>query len=325
MVRIALDAMGGDRAPEETVAGAVAAAGRGVEVVLVGEEPAIRPLVEEHGLELPVVHARQTIEMGEEPARAIREKKDASVVVAARMVKEKEAEGMVSAGSTGAALAAASLIIGRIPGVHRPAIATILPTPGSPIVLLDSGANPECRPEHLAQFGIMGTILAETYLGLERPRIGLLSIGEERGKGRELERATYALLEEAPIDFIGQVEGRDLATGKADVFVTDGFTGNVVLKTGEGTAQFIIELLGEAISSSGGLGEGAMGLGLKLKELEARLDYESSGGGHLVGTRGVVVIAHGSSSRVAVGNALAMAADGAERGLVEKLSARLHG
>ncbi|MGH9167071.1 MAG: phosphate acyltransferase PlsX [Acidimicrobiia bacterium] len=325
MVRVALDAMGGDRAPKETVGGAVAAAARGVKVVLVGDEGLLHPLLEEHSAELPVVHAPEVIEMGEDPVRAIREKKGSSVAVAARLVKEGEADGMVSAGSTGAALAAASLLIGRIPKVHRPAIATILPTPGSPLILIDSGANPECRPEYLAQFGIMGSTLAEIYLGLERPRVGLLSIGEERGKGRELERKAYRLLEQSGLHFVGNVEGRDLATQKADVFVTDGFTGNMVLKTGEGTAQFVLAMLAEVIFGSEEFREVAAALGPKLGELKAHLDYETTGGGHLAGIGGVVVIAHGSSSRVAVANALAMAADGAERGLVEKLASRLDG
>lgn len=319
-MRIALDAMGGDRAPFETVAGAIAAAGRGVEVALVGDEAKLRRTLAESDADLPIVHAPEFIEMGEDPVRAIREKRRSSVAVAARLVKEGEAAGMVSAGSTGAALAAASLIMGRIPKVHRPAIATIIPVPDNPIVLLDSGANPECRPEHLAQFGIMGATLAEIYLGLERPRVGLVSIGEERGKGRELERKAYGLLEEAPIHFIGQVEGRDLATRRADVFVTDGFTGNVILKTGEGTAQFVLELIGRALLDDSTDGTD---LGPKIRELSQYLDYESTGGGHLVGIDGVVVIAHGASSRVAVANALAMAADGADRGLVGKLAARL--
>lgn len=319
-MRIALDAMGGDRAPFETVAGAIAAAGRGVEVTLVGDEAELRRTLAESDADLPIVHAPELIEMGEDPVRAIREKRRSSVAVAARLVKEGEAAGMVSAGSTGAALAAASLIMGRIPKVHRPAIATIIPVPDNPIVLLDSGANPECRPEYLAQFGIMGATLAEIYLGLERPRVGLVSIGEERGKGREIEREAYGLLEEAPIHFIGNVEGRDLATGRADVFVTDGFTGNVILKTGEGTAQFVLELIGRALLD--GSTEGT-DVGPKIRELSQYLDYESTGGGHLVGIDGVVVIAHGASSRVAVANALAMAADGADRGLVGKLAARL--
>lgn len=325
MARIALDAMGGDRAPAETVAGALQAAREGVEVVLVGDPGALQPLLEREGAELPMVEADEVIGMADDPVRAVRERPGSSMVVAARLVEDGEAAGMVSAGSTGAALAAASLVIGRLPKVHRPAIATFLPTPGTHTVLLDSGANLECRPEFLVQFGVMGAVLAEIYLGLDPPRVGLVNIGEERGKGRELEKLAYGLLEEAPVEFVGNVEGRDLASGKADVWVADGFTGNVILKTGEGTAQFVAELVMEVLMSDEESREAARVLAPRLMELKQRLDYESTGGGHLVGVDGVVVIAHGSSSRVSIANALKMAADGARRGLVQQVSARLNG
>ncbi len=318
MARIALDAMGGDRAPMETVAGAVLASGRGHDVVLVGDKERLDPILHQLGSDVSVIHADDVIAMGDDPARAIREKPDASITVATRLVAEGGAEGMVSAGSTGATLAAASIIMGRIPGVSRPAVASILPTPGRSTVLLDSGANPDCRPEHLVQFSLMGTVLAEVYLGLTRPRVGLLNIGEEASKGRELEREAYTLLERAPIAFVGNIEGMDLTAGKADVVVTDGFTGNVTLKTGEGTARFVAGAVLEALSVIAP--EDLARVLPLLDPLRAQIDYESFGGAHLVGVRGVVVIAHGSSSRVAVANAIEMADGGADRGVVARLT-----
>ncbi|MFQ5516135.1 MAG: phosphate acyltransferase PlsX [Acidimicrobiia bacterium] len=309
MARIALDAMGGDNAPREVIAGAVLAAGRGVDVVLVGDEGRLAGLMSRSEDALPVVHAPEVIDMHEDPAAAIREKKQASVRVAAKLVADREAAGMVSAGSTGAAMAAAALVIGRLPGVSRPAIATIIPGIESPTVVLDSGANIECRPEHLAQFAVMGAALAATYIGVERPTVGLLNIGEEEGKGRELEKAAFPLLAASSVEFVGNVEGRDLASRRADVFVTDGFTGNVLLKAAEGTARMVVGL-----AAAGG---GA------IAELADRLDPESYGGAHLVGSRGVVVIAHGSSSRVVIANALEMAAEGAKNGLVDRIAAGL--
>lgn len=321
MARIALDAMGGDRAPSETVAGAVAAAAEGVDVVLIGDEEKLRPLLEVDGADLPIVNATEVIGMEDDPASAIREKKDASVTVAARLVEAGEAAGMVSAGSTGATLAAAALIIGRLPGVSRPAIGSLFPA-GDGIVVLDVGANIECRPEHLAQFAVMGSALATTYLDKKDPKVGLLNIGEEEGKGRGLEKEAHALLSKAPINFIGNVEGYDLATDKADVFVTDGFTGNVMLKTSEGAARFLAHATTEALLDDADP-ELAHALAERLAEINERIDPESYGGAHLVGTKGVVVIAHGSSSRVAVTNAIRMAAEGAERDLPGRVAAGL--
>jgi glycerol-3-phosphate acyltransferase PlsX len=205
--------------------------------------------------------------------------------------------------------------------VTRPSIASIFPTPGSPTIVLDSGANPDVKPEQLVQFAIMGTVACEVLLGIEHPRVGLLSIGEEKGKGRDLERAAYDLLEQAPIRFVGNVEGRDVAADKSDVIVTDGFTGNIFLKTMEGAAQVMVGYAMEAIS---GLDpEVQASVMPALAEVRRRLDYETYGGAQLLGVKGVVVIAHGTSSRVAVANALAMAAEGAEHDLPGRLAARL--
>lgn len=321
MARVALDAMGGDRAPLETVLGGAAAAERGYDVILVGDRAVLAPLVVDHESYLPIVHASEVIGMHEDPARAIREKPDASVSVAARLVRDGIVSAFVSAGSTGAALATAAITIGRLDGVDRPAVATMLPTPGSPTVLIDSGANQDCRPEYFPQFALMGSVVAEVHFGLDRPRVGLLNIGEERGKGRELERAAYELLEATAINFVGNVEGRDLSSDAVDVLVTDGFTGNVVLKTTEGTAQFVAQMALDAMATMS-LEDQKRVLPV-LSGLRARLDYETFGGAHLVGSKGVVVIAHGTSSSVAISNAIALAADGADRDLVKRLADRV--
>lgn len=319
MPRIALDAMGGDFAPQEAVLGAVRAAKEGVDVVLVGDEAAIRYWLDEAGDSLPIVHAGEVIEMSDDPATAIRTKKNASVSVAARLVAQGEADGLVSAGSTGATMAAAAFLIGRLDGVQRPAIGSIFPTGH---VVLDAGANLDCKPEHLLQFGIMGSVLAEVYLGLETPSVGLLNIGEERGKGRDLERAAHDLLEQSALHFVGNVEGRDLGGNSVDVLVTDGFTGNVLLKGAEGIAARIMRSL------SAEFGELQMekelpGMQRVMSGMAARLDPETYGGAHLVGTKGVVVIGHGSSSRTAIANALRMASEGAAAGLVDRIAVGL--
>lgn len=317
MARVALDAMGGDHAPQQTVKGALDAVDRGVDVVLVGEREALAAELASHGADLPIVHAAQTITMDDDPASAIREKKEASISVAARLVGDGECAGMVSAGSTGAAMAAAAIVIGRVKGVSRPAIATIFPL-GHPAVVLDAGANLDVRPEHLAQFAVMGSLVAEVYLGSTDPRVGLLNIGEESGKGRDLEKEAFHLLGRCGVNFVGNVEGRDVGSGSAEVFVTDGFTGNVFLKTAEGTARAVASVVAELLDGDGSASSW-------LDELRRRIDPEAYGGAHLVGTKGTVVIAHGSSSHRAIANALAMAAEGAEKRLVERVEASLDG
>lgn len=313
--------MGGDRAPTETVAGAVAASAQGVDVVLVGDAAVLSDQLAALGGDLPVVHAPDVIGMGDEPARAIREKPDSSVAVCARMVKDGEVDGFVSAGSTGAAMASAAVLMGRLEGVLRPTIASVLPTRGTPTIMVDSGANPEVKPEHLLQFGEMGAALAEIGLGIEHPRVALLNIGEERSKGRPLEKAAYELLSNANVVFVGNVEGRDIAGDRADVIVTDGFTGNVFLKTIEGAGGLVISLLDEALATaSDATKEEVMGL---IKPIVHRMDYEETGGAFLLGVDGVVVIAHGSSGRRAIANALVLAFEGARGGLVSRVAARV--
>lgn len=322
MPRIAVDAMGGDHAPLEVVRGSVDASRDGVEVILVGNEPLIAPILERFDSDLPVVHTTEVIEMHQDPSRALRDKRDASVLVAARLVKEDKAEGLVSAGSTGATMAAAAFIMGRLAGVSRPAIASIFPTSE---VVVDIGANLEVRPENLLQFAIMGNAVAEVYNELERPRVGLLNIGEEPGKGRPLEQVAHELLEEAKsINFIGNVEGTDFGRDRADVFVTDGYTGNILLKTGEGASRAIFRMLMEAMEPDE-YQEPLTRLVPAFMELRQRIDPETTGGAHLVGTNGVVVIAHGGSSHRAVDNAIHMAAEGVTRGLVERIAIGLDG
>lgn len=314
MSHIALDAMGGDRAPDEIVAGGVAAAEHGVQVLLVGDEVRIRPILDGLGADLPIVHAESTVEMGEDPAKAVREKPDASVVICARLVAAGEVQGFVSAGSTGAAMASAAIIVGRLKGAQRPTIASIIPGLESPTIVIDSGANPEVKPKHLVQFALMGAALAEVACGRDPARVGLMSNGEERGKGRALERSAFELLEASPLTFVGNVEGRDLATGRVDVIVTDGFVGNVLIKTIEGSAALIQTMLMAAVERlDSGIRDQIMAEFVPILE---RMDYESTGGAHLLGVNGVVVIAHGSSSRKAIANAVRMASEAADAGLV---------
>lgn len=318
MARIAVDAMGGDRAPEEVVHGAVAAARSGIEVVLVGDGPRLDALLADAKAagELEVVPASQVIGMGEDPASAIRDKKDASVTVAAQLVAAGEAEGMVSAGSTGAAMAAAVFVIGRLAGVSRPAIATLLPTGR---IILDAGANLSCRAEHLVQFAVMGAALSSSHFEIAEPTVGLLNIGEEEGKGRDLEKEAYRLMASVPgINFVGNVEGRDLATERADVIVTDGFTGNVMLKTAEGAARMALRLMLDAVSDPQ-YQEAVATLAPALMTVRGRLDPESTGGAPLLGVKGNVVIGHGSSSRIAIRNAIALAAEGADHHLPARI------
>ena len=319
MARIALDAMGGDRAPEATVAGAIDSE---IDVVLVGDETVLRPVLD--GRDIPIVHAPDVIDMGDNPAKAIREKRESSIAVAAKLVADGEVDGLVSAGSTGAAMAAAALIIGRMEGVLRPVIAAVLPAGEKGKIVLDAGANPDVKVDHLVQFAVMGSALAQTRLGIVAPKVGLLNIGEEPGKGRELERAAYDALEKAPINFVGNVEGRDIATDRADVIVTDGFTGNVVLKTSEGTSELVMDAfaseLGSLLLQHPELAET---LAPHVSSLRRRLDPETYGGASLLGVNGVVTIAHGSSSPRAIANALRLTAEEAQRHLLDRIRSGL--
>ncbi|MFP4553571.1 MAG: phosphate acyltransferase PlsX [Actinomycetota bacterium] len=313
--------MGGDHAPAETVAGAVDAVSRGVDIVLVGNRDLLTSELENYETDLPVVDASDVIGMGDDPTRALREKPQASIAVCARLVASGEADGFVSAGSTGAAMTAAAIIIGRLQGVTRPAIATIFPTPGTPTLVLDSGANPEVKASQLAQFAVMGSVAARALLDADPPRVGLLSIGEEKGKGRDLERVAYDLIAASQVEFVGNIEGRDVATDKVDVIVTDGFTGNVFLKATEGTASLITSYVMEAISMlPDDVQAQVMPALAKVKE---KMDWETYGGAQLLGVKGSALIAHGSSSRRAITNALTMARDSADKDLPGRMARAL--
>jgi glycerol-3-phosphate acyltransferase PlsX len=306
---IAVDAMGGDRAPAEIVAGARAAAEQhGIPVVLVGRS---EELPDTGGIE--VVHASEVIAMDAEPGASVRRLKDSSLVRCAELVRDGAASAMVSAGNTGATMASALLRMGRIRGVNRPAIATLIPCPGTtPTVLLDSGANADCQADWLLQFGQMGAVFARLRLGIDRPRVALLSIGEEAGKGNSLIKDAYALLDAAAwpgAEFVGNVEGRDLMTAAADVVVTDGFTGNVALKTLEGGMNALVGALFTAFGSSPEAEEGARLLGPALEPMYREFHPDTYGGAMLLGVRGVCIISHGSSNAWAMENAIRVAAD----------------
>ena len=319
---IAVDAMGGDRAPTEIVAGARQAADAGFPVVLVGDPDRLAGL-DTGGLE--VVAASEVIEMHDDPARAVRTKKDSSLLRAAEAVRDGRAAAMVSAGNTGATMASALLRMGRLKGLARPAIATPIPVPGTtPTVLLDAGANAECQPGWLVQFAQMGSVFARQRYGIERPRVGLLSIGEEDSKGNPLTKEAGALLRAGAagpdVDFIGNVEGRDVMTDTVDVIVTDGFTGNVVLKTLEGSMRFAMRSVLASFETSDEARAAGAVLLPALLPFAAEMDPDSTGGAVLLGVRGVCVISHGSSSATAVVNAVRVAAAAVDDGLVDRLA-----
>jgi phosphate acyltransferase len=313
---IAVDAMGGDRGPGAVVAGALAARSDTLTPVLYGDR-AVDPL----GLEL--VATQGAIEMHEKPADAVRAKPESSLVASVRAVQEGRADAVVSAGNTGAVLAAGLLELRRIPGVMRPAIAVPIPAQNGPSVLLDAGANADARPEHLVQFATMGAVFAEEILGLERPTVRLLSIGEEEEKGNQLTLEAHALLRESDLNFQGNCEGRDVLRGAADVVVTDGFTGNVVLKTLEGTIRTILEGLRDEITATTRGKLGGLLIRPASRRLRHRLDPDTYGGAYLLGLRGLAVIAHGNSSETAIANAIRLAARGVDNNVVGRLQARL--
>jgi len=309
MLPIAVDAMGGDNAPGEIIAGARRAQEEhGIPVVLVGRPEDLTDIGD-----LEVIEASEVIAMDAEPGASVRRMKDSSLVRAAEAVRDGRASAMVSAGNTGATMASALLRMGRISGVARPAIATLLPTPGStPTVLLDSGANAECSPEWLVQFGQMGAVFARDRLGIERPRVGLLSIGEEPGKGSPLVKEAYAALSEAEFvgaEFIGNVEGRDLLTDAVDVIVTDGFTGNVALKTAEGALKALMTALLTAMAGRPEALAAAEVLTPELDSLYREFHPDTYGGAMLLGVRGVCIISHGSTGATAMENAIVTGAE----------------
>ncbi len=346
MTRIAIDAMGGDHAPFEIVAGAVwAAADYGVALELVGKQDRIehcleviqqegflsdcgkagrkrRVRVDVKSLDIKVTHASEIIEMGEAPGQAIRKKKNSSIVLSVNSVATGSSDALVAAGSTGAAMASSLFGLGRIPGIDRPAIAVTLPTMKKPIVIIDAGANSNCTPQMLKQFAIMGMTFSKNVLGIENPRVGVLNIGEEAGKGNELAQSTYNILEEEKerFNFMGNVEGRELFLNVCDVVVCDGFVGNVVLKVTEGTSSLLFKMIKSEFKSDF-LGM-VIGLLAKpfMKRIYEKINYEEYGGALLLGVKGITVISHGRSKAYAIKKAVKVAKDAVEKGVNSKIS-----
>jgi glycerol-3-phosphate acyltransferase PlsX len=310
-MKIALDAMGGDYAPPVAVEGGVWAAREyGVEVVLVGREEDVRQELAKYdtsGLSLPIVHASQVIEMEEHPAAAVKAKKDSSMVVGMDLVKQGKADAFVSAGNSGGVMAAALFRLGRIRGIRRPALSTVYPTTTGFCFMLDVGANTDCKPEYLLQFAYLGVAYAERVLGIANPRVGIVSNGEEEGKGSILVQETYPMLKESGFNFIGNVEGKDIPAGMADVVVTDGFTGNVIAKLSEGLAVSLLGIIKEEIRKRPLATVGALLSKPAFEQVKKHLDYAEFGGAPLLGVDGVVIVAHGRSNAKAVKNAVRVA------------------
>jgi glycerol-3-phosphate acyltransferase PlsX len=328
MVTIAVDAMGGDDAPKAEVEGSIRAArSLGVRVILVGKEDVVRAELKKHDnigdLPIEVRHASEVVTM-EDSIKAVRQKRDSSMRVAARLVHDGETDGFVSAGNTGAVMATAKFVQGMLPGVDRPALASAFPTlKGRPVIVVDVGANVDCSPQMLAQFAVMGDIYSRVIFRTERPRVGLLSIGEEEHKGNDLTRTATPLLKSLPIHFIGNVEGRDIYTGDTDVIVCDGFIGNVALKVSEGLVEMVYKMLRESLEATITRKIGYVLARKAFKEFKKRVDYSEYGGAPLLGVKGVCIITHGRSNANAIKNAIRVAAEFAEGSINEKIEAEL--
>jgi len=325
-MRIAIDAMGGDNAPTSNVNGAILAAKRfpDIEIVLVGKIDELKQIAPEFPENISFVNAEEVILTEEEPVRAVRRKKDSSLVVAARLVKNKEVDAVITAGSTGAFMAAGLLIAGRIKGIERPALAPVLPTVGkNGVLVLDVGANMDPKPEHLVQYALMGKIYSEQVLGINNPRIGLLNVGTEDAKGNDLMKKTFPLLKELNINFQGNVEARDIPSGVCDVLVTDGFSGNIVLKLTEGLASSIFGLLKTEFTKTFITKIGALLLKPGLKKLKAGMDYKEVGGAPLLGVNGAFIKAHGSSDEIAIMNAVRQARTFLQNEVITKISSEI--
>jgi glycerol-3-phosphate acyltransferase PlsX len=326
---IALDAMGSDRAPRPEIEGAIQAARHyDVRVALVGREEPIRAELARYpaaaGLALDVVNATEVITMEDKAVQAVRTKRDSSLRVGLRMVREGRAAGFITAGNTGAAMIAAKMVLGAIPGVDRPALAAVFPTAVNTVaILLDVGANVDCKPHNLEQFAVMGEIYFRSMFGTKRPRVGLLSIGEEETKGNELTRDSFQLLKQLPLNFVGNVEGRDLYGGQVDVIVADGFVGNVALKTSEGVANLVRATLKETLKTTITRQVGYLLSRSAFADFKKRLDHTEYGGAPLLGVKGVCFITHGSSNANAIKNAIRVAAEFAERKIIDKIEKEL--
>ncbi|MDR1941500.1 MAG: phosphate acyltransferase PlsX [Endomicrobium sp.] len=324
---IALDAMGGDNAPLATVEGAVLAAKASKhKILLVGPEKLIaEELLKHHkkhdltSLDIEIVNATEVIAMDEHPAKAIRQKKDSSLAVCAKLVAEGKADAFVSMGNTGAAMASSLFYLKRIDGVLRPALSTMFPTIDNLCMISDCGANADCKPENLVQFGIMASLYCKKVLGIEKPRVALASIGEEDSKGNELSLASFALLKQTDLNFIGNIEGKDIPRGKADVIVSDGFTGNLLLKFGEGIAEMMLSLIKRGFKKHPIAWVSLPFLWTAIKDLRKKVDYSDYGGVPLLGVDGVCIIGHGRSDKKAVKNAIFAGAKAAERNLINEI------
>ena len=329
MVTIAVDAMGGDHAPKAEVEGAIRATrSLGVRVILVGKQDVVeRELAQHEGsrdLPIEIQHASEVVTMDDSAAKAVRTKRDSSIRVAARLVRDGTAQGLVSAGNTGAVMATAKMVQGMIPGVDRPALASAFPTlKGTPVVVVDVGANVDCSPRMLAQFAVMGEIYSRVIFRRDHPRVGLLSIGEEEHKGNELTRSATPLLKSLPINFIGNVEGRDIYTGDIDVIVCDGFIGNVALKVSEGLVDMISKMLRESLEATITRKIGYVLSRTAFHDFKKRVDYSEYGGAPLLGVKGVCIIAHGRSNANAIKNAIRVAKEFAGGRANEHIEAEL--
>lgn len=327
---IAVDAMGSDAAPGPEVDGAIQAVRERIaDVLLVGPEDSLQSELARRkalGLGIELVHASEVVTMEDAAAKAFRRKRDSSIRVAARLVREGKADGLVSAGNTGAVMTTAKIVLGALEGVDRPGLAAVMPNfKGTATVVLDVGATADCEPRNLEQFAVMGEVFYRAIFGVERPRIGLLSNGQEEHKGNYLTREAHARLKQLPLNYIGYVEGRDLLNGRVDVMVSDGFTGNVVLKTSEGVAEVLASLLKETLSSTLTAKVGAVLARRALKKFKRRVDYSEYGGAPLLGVRGVSIICHGGSNANAIKNAIRVAAEFAEAKVNEKIERELAG
>jgi glycerol-3-phosphate acyltransferase PlsX len=321
--------MGSDRAPKPEVEGAIQAARRfGIPVTLIGPEEKLRAELARHpfagALPISIVHASEVITMDDKAVQAVRAKRDSSMRVGLRLVREGEAAAFITAGNTGAAMATAKMVLGGLPGVDRPALVAVVPTAiGTVCTLLDVGANVDCKPHNLEQFAVMGDIYFRNMFGTAKPRIGLLSIGEEEGKGNELTRETFALLKQLPLNFIGNVEGRDLYSGSVDVIVADGFVGNVALKTSEGVAKLVRAILKETLAETITRQVGYLLSRSAFSDFKKRLDHTEYGGAPLLGVKGACFITHGSSNSNAIKNAIRVASEFVDRKINEKIETEL--
>jgi glycerol-3-phosphate acyltransferase PlsX len=328
MVTIAVDAMGGDKAPTPEIEGAIQAARQfGHRILLVGEEQIVEPALRSHSignLPIEVVHASDRITMDDHAAKAARGKRESSMHICARLAVSGKADGFISAGNTGACMAIAKMVLGKVPGVDRPALSGVFPTQkGTPVVVLDVGANVDCEPEMLKQFALMGEIYSRLVLRIERPRVGLLSIGEEEHKGNTLTRDATPLMKSLDIDFIGNVEGRDLFSGEVDVIVCDGFVGNVALKVSEGLVDMFRVMLRESLEATLTRKIGYALSRSAYKEFKKRVDYSEIGGAPLLGVKGVCVICHGRSDANSIKNAIRIAADFASSNMNQRIEEEL--